>query len=73
MPGAVYISLPHFRLALLTEFDLNPQIISVFIFSAHHNLSKTFQPSLIQTSNFRTRQSQSCLATLSPSNNSNVN
>lgn len=44
MPDAVYISLLHFLLAQLTEFDINPQIILVSIFSAHHDLSKTFHP-----------------------------
>lgn len=66
MPDAVYISLPHFLLALLTEFDLNPQIILVSIFSAHHDLSKTFHPALIQPSKFSTRLSQPCLAALLP-------
>lgn len=66
MPDAVYISLPLFLLALLTEFDLNPQIILVSIFSAHHALSKTFHPALIQPSKFRTSQSQPCQTLLGP-------
>ena len=66
MPDAVYFSFPHFVLAPLTEFDLNPQTILASIFSAHHHLSKTFCPALIQLSKLTTRESQPCLATLSP-------
>lgn len=42
MPDAVYISLPHFVLTLLIEFDLNPQIILV----------PSFQPIMICPEHF---------------------